>query len=79
MTTITVEIDKDNDISALKEFIGRLGLKYYENDTASLEYTDEIKTMLDRRHGDYQDGKVALVSAEESREKINELLASENS
>ena len=64
MTTITVEIDKDHDISALEEFIGRLGLKYYVNDNASLEYTDEIKGMLDKRYTDYQDGTVELISAE---------------
>jgi hypothetical protein len=78
MTTITVEIDKDKDISAVKEFIGHLGLKYYINDHKNLVYTDEIKAGLDERYASYAEGKVKLVDAEESRRKIRELLTSKS-
>jgi len=74
MTTITVEIDKDKDLSALKEFIGRLGLKYHVEDEEALLYTDEVKIMLDKRYADYQDGK-EMVRAEESQQRIQSLLA----
>ncbi|MEO8887576.1 MAG: hypothetical protein ABI367_16040 [Mucilaginibacter sp.] len=29
MTTITVEIDKEEDLSALQEVLGKMGLKYH--------------------------------------------------
>jgi hypothetical protein len=77
MTTITVEIDKDKDVSALKEFIGRLGLKYHVEDNEALLYTDEIKITLDKRYADYQSGK-EMVSAEESQQKIQALLAAKS-
>ena len=75
MTTLTVEIDKDKDLSAVKEFIGRLGLKYHEEDTEGLLYTDEIKNVLDERYDDYLKGKVDLVGATESQKRIQDLLA----
>jgi len=75
MTTITVEIDKDQDLSALKEFIGELGLKYQVEESEVLLYTSEIKNELDMRYNDYKEGKVELVSAKESQKKIQALLA----
>jgi hypothetical protein len=78
MTTITVEIDKDKDVSAVKEFIGRLGLKYQINADKGLEYTNEIKSVLDARYADYLEGKVDLVGAKESQKRIQELLTDKN-
>jgi hypothetical protein len=75
MTTFTVEIDKAKDLSALKEFVDRLGLSYQVEERAGVLYTEDLKNMLDRRYQDYQEGKVELVSADESRKKIEELLA----
>jgi hypothetical protein len=75
MTTITVEIDRANDLSALEEFIGRLGLKYHVKEQGGLVYTDELKSMLDGRYADYLKGNVNLVDAEESKKRIQELLA----
>jgi hypothetical protein len=78
MTTITVEIEKDKDMSAVKEFIGRLGLRYQINTDKGLEYTNEIKSVLDTRSAGYLEGKVDLVGAEESQKRIQELLAVKN-
>ncbi|MDR3695408.1 hypothetical protein [Mucilaginibacter sp.] len=77
MTTLTIEIDraKDKELSALKEFIGHLGLKYQIEENEGLLYTDELKNELDRRYAEYQQGK-EMVSAEESRKRIKNLLVS---
>jgi hypothetical protein len=75
MTTLTIEIDKDKDLSALKDFIGKLGLQYQVEKRAGLLYTDEVKNELDKRYADYRDGTVEIVSAEESQAKIQALLA----
>lgn len=75
MTTITVEIGKDRDLSAIKDFIGQLGLKYQVEEREGLLYTDEVKNMLDTRYNDYQEGTIEMVSANESQKKIQDLLA----
>ena len=73
MTTLTIEINKDEDLSALKEFIVNMGLAYHleENDKA---LTDDIKNMLDERYLDYKEGRVKSISAEESKERIKTLI-----
>ena len=60
---------------ALKEFAGRLGLKYQVEEREGILYTDEVKNMLDKRYQDYRDGIVEMVSAGESQKKIQGLLA----
>lgn len=76
MTTLTVEIDKARDLSALKEFIAQLGLNYEIDEQEELNYTDEVKQTLDNRYQEYKEGKVQMISEEESREEILRLLAS---
>ena len=75
MTMFTVEIHEDKHLSALKEFVGKLGLSYQVEERDDLLYTDEVKSMLDKRYQDYRDGAVELVSAQESQKKIKNLLA----
>jgi hypothetical protein len=77
MTTLTIEIDKKEDLSNLTEYIDRLGLRYEveEDEDADFEYTDEVKRMLDERYEDCINGK-NMISAEESQRQIRELLAS---
>ena len=77
MTTLTVEIVKDKDLSALKEFIGQLGLTYMIEDNERLFYTDEFRNELDRRYAEYKEGK-EMISAEESQKRIQNLLATGN-
>jgi hypothetical protein len=78
MTTLTVKIDKDKDLSALKELIGQLGLKYQVDEIKGLLYTTEVKNELDRRYAEYQEGNVEMVSANESKKKIQALLTTES-
>jgi hypothetical protein len=77
MTTITVEINEDKDLSALKEVIAQLGLKYHVEENEGLVYTDEIKAMLDKRYADYKNG-IKMVSSEESKQEIEALLSGKN-
>ena len=74
MTTLTVEINREKDLSALKEFIGQLGLKYEVEENKGLLYTDEVKNTLDSRYADYQGGNITLISAEESKNRAHALL-----
>ncbi len=78
MTTLTVEIGKDKDLLALKEFADGLGLKYQVEEREGMLYTDEVKNMLDKRYHDYHEGMVATVSADESQKKIQDLLAAKS-
>ena len=75
MTTITVEIDKDKDLSAVEEFIAGLGLTYHILPAEPTFYTDDLKNTLDQRYDDYLQGKVELIEADDSKEKIAALLA----
>jgi putative addiction module component (TIGR02574 family) len=40
----------------------------------AVEYTDEFKAELDRRHADYKSGKAKMITAEESRKRIRNIL-----
>jgi hypothetical protein len=66
MATITIEIDKGQDVSALKDYLSQSGYRY-EFDEEEVEYTPEFKAELDRRYEEYVSGKVPAITAEESR------------
>jgi len=74
MTTITVEVNEDKSLLAIKEFVTRLALKHHIKNEGLL-YTDEIKSELDKRYSDYLAGIIGLISSEESRERIHALFA----
>jgi len=38
------------------------------------EYSDEFKAELDRRYADYKSGNVEVITAEESKRRIEELM-----
>lgn len=75
MTTLTIEIDKKEDLSSLTEYIKRLGLRYEVDEDEELVYTDEVKKMLDERYDDCVND-INMISAEESKKEIRDLLAS---
>lgn len=75
MTTLTIEIDKKEDLSSLTEYIKRLGLRYEVDEDEELVYTDEVKNMLDERYDDCVND-INMISAEESKKEIRDLLAS---
>ncbi len=72
MATLTVNIDNERDLTALKEFLMRLGMEYHI--TGEGDYSDEFKTTLDTRYENYKKGKVSMISAGESQNRIQQLL-----
>lgn len=67
MTTLTVNIDKEKDLTVLKEILNRFGLKYKINEESVLNEEGEVyykrlkKTF--KEIGDWEDGKLKLQSA----------------
>lgn len=47
-----------------------------EIEKSALEYTDDIKTELDKRYANYKNGQAKLISPEESRKRINMIIKS---
>jgi len=45
-----------------------------EIEETGIEYTDELKTELDTRYADYKSGKAKMISAEESKKRIQKIL-----
>lgn len=41
---------------------------------SAVEYTDEFKVELDKRYADYKSGKAKMVTAGESRKRIQKIL-----
>ncbi len=78
MTTLTIEVDKDKDLTAIKEFIGRLGLKYQVDAGESLLYTDDLKRELDKRYTEYKEGRIELVDEAESKRRIQNIISGKN-
>jgi spore coat polysaccharide biosynthesis protein SpsF (cytidylyltransferase family) len=75
MTIVTVEIDKDKDLSALKNWLAQSGLKFEIDEQDDFKYTDDLKAEVDKRFDEYKTGKVKLISAAESQQQIKQLLA----
>ena len=43
---------------------------------SAVEYTDEFKKELDRRYADYKSGKAKMITAAESKRRIQKILKS---
>lgn len=41
---------------------------------SAVNYTDEFKTELDKRYADYKSGKAKMITAGESKKKIQKIL-----
>lgn len=41
---------------------------------ANVEYSDELKKALDKQYASYKDGTVRMISAAESKKRINKIL-----
>ena len=41
---------------------------------SAVEYTAEFKAKLDKRYADYKSGKAKVITAEESKKRINRIL-----
>ncbi|MBP6431402.1 MAG: addiction module protein [Ferruginibacter sp.] len=51
-----------------------INLKVYFMKNKKLHYTDEIKKELDKRYDEYKSGKIKLITAEESKKRIQKIL-----
>ena len=47
-----------------------------EIEESAVEYTDEFKKELDRRYADYKSGKAKMITAAESKRRIQKILKS---
>ncbi|KAA8474927.1 hypothetical protein BDE36_0221 [Arcticibacter tournemirensis] len=75
MATLTVNIDNEKHLPVLKEFLVGLGLKFHIEADSESSYSDELKEKLDKRYQDYIDGSVSMISADDSRKRIQQILA----
>jgi putative addiction module component (TIGR02574 family) len=41
---------------------------------SAVDYTDEFKAELDRRYADYKSGKAKMLTAEESKKRVQKIL-----
>jgi len=80
MSTITLrqklhsyfEIANDKKVKAIYAIMEK------DIEQSAMEYTPEIKKELDNRYTEYKNGKAKIVTAEESRKKIQKILKSAN-
>ena len=63
-----LEVADDKKIKAIYAII--------ENDIAesALEYSNEIKKELDMRYGSYKSGKAKIITADESKKRVQKIL-----
>ncbi len=76
MSTVTIrqklhsylEIADDKKVKAIYDIM--------ENDIkeSAMEYSDEIKKELDKRYADHKNGKAKMITAEESRKRIQKIV-----
>ncbi len=80
MTTATIRQKLHNYLEVADDKKVRAIYTMVENEVEnySLTYTDELKTVLDQRFEDYKSGKINLVTEEESKKRIHDLLAAES-
>lgn len=63
-----LEVAEDKKIKAIYNMMEE------EIKEKAVHYTDEFKAELDRRHADYKRGKAKMITAEESRKRIQKVL-----
>lgn len=74
MATLTVEIDRTNDLSAVKDFIERLGLSYQVKETDIMQYSEGLQSIMDKPYTSFEAGPESKISKEESKRRIQEML-----
>ena len=63
-----LEVAEDKKIKAIYTMMEE------EIKESAVEYTDEFKAELDKRYSEYKTGKAKMISAEESRKRIQKIL-----
>ncbi|WP_259069770.1 hypothetical protein HDF24_16550 [Mucilaginibacter sp. X4EP1] len=71
MTTITVNIPDDKDLSILQEILNRFGLNYTVDTGKEYDFTeDEIKSLLKTKQ-DFIDGKTTARNWDDIEKDLN--------
>ncbi|ACU04022.1 hypothetical protein [Pedobacter heparinus] len=80
MTTATIRQKLHNYLEVADDKKVRAIYTMMETEVESemTTYTDELKSVLDQRFADVRNGDVELVSEEESKQRIYDILASRN-
>lgn len=65
-----LEVAEDKKVKALYVMMEE------EIEESAVEYTEEFKKELDRRYADYKSGKAKMVTAAESKRRIQKILKS---
>ena len=78
MTTLAIKQKLHNylEVADTKRLKAIYSLLENEIEEKSFAYPDELKNELDNRCNDYQKGKAKIVSAEESKKRIQKILNS---
>lgn len=63
-----LEVAKDKKVKAIYIMMEE------EIKESAVGYTDEFKAELDKRHADYKSGKAKMITAEESKKRIQKIL-----
>lgn len=80
MTTATIRQKLHNylEVADDKKIRAMYTMMETEVENGSLIYTDELKSVLDQRLESYKSGKINLVTEEESRKRIHDILAAKS-
>ncbi len=80
MTTATIRQKLHNYLEVADDKKVRAIYTMMETEVESemITFTDELKSTLDQRFSDVKNGNVELVSEEESKQRIYDILASRN-
>jgi predicted transcriptional regulator len=83
MTTLTVEIDKERDLPALQEVLGRMGLKFQLEENNDEDWGDLPEAAIEGIKAGLADGEAGRVHSHEyvaayMEEKLNRLRAKKN-
>ncbi len=76
MTTLAIRQQLHNylEIAEDKKVKALYTMMEVEIKESAVDYTDELKTELDKRYADYKNGKGKMVSATESKRRIRKIL-----
>ena len=63
-----LEVADEKKIKAIYTMMER------EIEDSLVDYTDELKAILNKRHEQYKNGKVKMITAKESKQRISKLM-----
>ena len=60
-------------MKAITQIVYTVKRKFFSKEVAT-NYSDELKAELDRRYADYKSGKAEIITAEESKRRVEQIL-----